>query len=134
MERVELLCEPVECSSTLEEVRDDAVEALLDPPIVHSIVRAQDCSVPPLKGPTSVFDLAASGLKQRKARTGRGCSREVRVVTRECGVVRCLRVRFADTAEGLEKERQRRARQIVPRAPKQTFRMRNSRTWDDPQN
>ncbi|WP_417285052.1 hypothetical protein [Comamonas sp.] len=119
--------------TVLEELRTDLEEAEIDPPVVHSMVRAEDCSAPLLAGPTSVFDLAATGLQLRAPPTTPEKNSNVMLVTRGNGVVRCQVVRFSETDEGMEKERQRRARQIVPRARKQTFKMRNSRIWDDPQ-
>ncbi|WP_066471199.1 hypothetical protein [Comamonas terrae] len=119
--------------AALEELRADVAEAELDPPIVHSIVRADEAQALQVTGPTSVFDLAMTGLRMRTALSAPEKSRNVKVVTRAEGVVRCQVVRFAETEEGQEKERQRRARQIVPRARKQTFRMKNSRIWDDRQ-
>lgn len=120
-------------SSDLDELREELEEAEIDPPVVHSIVRAEDCCAPLLAGPTSVFNLAATGMQLRSPISAPERNRNVKVVTRGEGVVRCQVVRFAETEEGMEKERQRRARQIVPKAKKQTFKMRNSRTWDDPQ-
>ena len=119
--------------SVLDELREELEEAEIDPPVVHSIVRAEDCCAPLLAGPTSVFNLAATGMQLRSPISTPERNRNVKVVTRGEGVVRCQVVRFAETEEGMEKERQRRARQIVPKAKKQTFKMRNSRTWDDPQ-
>lgn len=133
MGRDDLQFDLFDSRSVLEELRTDLEEAEIDPPVVHSIVRAQDCCAPLLAGPTSVFDLAFTGFNLRTPTAAPEKNRNVMVVTRGNGVVRCQVVRFAETEEGLEKERQRRARQIVPRARKQTFKMRNSRTWDDPQ-
>lgn len=133
MGRDDLQFDLFDSSSALEEMRADVAEAELDPPIVHSIVRAEDCCAPLLAGPTSIFNLATTGMQLRTRLSTPEKSRNVMVVTREQGVVRCQVVRFAETEEGMERERQRRARQIVPKAKKQTFKMRNSRTWDDPQ-
>ncbi len=133
MGRDDLQFDLFDSSSALEEMRADVAESELDPPIVHSIVRAEDCCAPMLAGPTSVFNLAATGMQLRTPISTPEKNRNVMVVTREQGVVRCQVVRFAETEEGMERERQRRARQIVPKAKKQTFKMRNSRTWDDPQ-
>lgn len=133
MGRDDLQLDLFDSSSALEEMRADVAESELDPPIVHSIVRAEDCCAPLLAGPTSVFNLAATGMQLRSVPGIAEKNRNVMLVTRENGVVRCQVVRFAETEEGMEKERQRRARQVVPRARKQTFKMRNSRTWDDPQ-
>lgn len=132
MGRDDLQFDLFDSSSALEEMRADVAEAELDPPIVHSIVRAEDASAPEVLGPTSVFDLGTRQLRLRAELAAPEKSRNVKVVTRDAGVVRCQVVRFAETEEGQEKERQRRARQIVPRARKQTFKMRNSRIWDDP--
>ena len=104
-----------------------------DPPVVHSIVRAADCLPPQCAGPVSVFSLGESAIQLRTPLNYSDKRWNAVVVTRDTGVVRCSAVRFAETEEGMEKERQRRARQIVPKAKKQTFKMRNSRTWDDPQ-
>lgn len=133
MGRDDLQFDLFDSSSALEEMRADVTESELDPPIVHSIVRAEDCCAPQLAGPTSIFNLAATGMQLRSPINTPEKNRNVMVVTREQGVVRCQVVRFAETEEGMERERQRRARQIVPKANKQTFKMRNSRTWDDPQ-
>lgn len=133
MGRDDLQFDLFDSSSALEEMRADVAESELDPPIVHSIVRAEDCCAPMLAGPTSIFNLAVTGMQLRTPISTPEKSRNVMVVTREQGVVRCQVVRFAETEEGMERERQRRARQIVPKAKKQTFKMRNSRTWDDPQ-
>lgn len=119
--------------SALEEMRAELAESELDPPIVHSIVPAGETSAPEVTGPTSVFDLGTRQLRLRAELTPPEKIRNARVVTRADGVVRSQVVRFADTEEGQEKERQRRARQIVPRAHRQTFRMKNSRIWDDKQ-
>lgn len=105
----------------------------IDPPPVHSIVNAADCSAPVGVGPASVFDIATSPFQLRTPFTISEKRWNAMVVTRDTGVVHCKSIRFAETEEGMEKERQRRARQIVPKAKKQTFKMRNSRTWDDPQ-
>lgn len=133
MGRDDLQFDLFDSRSVLNELREELEEAEIDPPVVHSIVRAEDCCAPLLAGPTSVFNLAATGMQLRSPISTPEKSRNVMVVTREQGVVRCQVVRFAETEEGMERERQRRARQIVPKAKKQTFRMRNSRTWDDPQ-
>lgn len=119
-------------TEALEDLRDEVSEAELDPPIVHSIVRAEDCGAPFISGPTSVFDLASAAFQLRTPPGQADRSSNVMVVTREAGIVRCQVVRFAETDEGMERERQRRARQVVPRARKQNFKMRNSRIWDDP--
>ncbi len=133
MGRDDLQFDLFDSSSALEEMRADVAESELDPPIVHSIVRAGETSAPEVTGPTSVFDLATRQLRLRAELATPEKSRNVMVVTRADGVVRCQVVRFAETEEGQEKERQRRARQIVPRARRQTFRMKNSRIWDDKQ-
>ena len=133
MGRDDLQFDLFDSSSALEEMRADMAESELDPPIVHSIVRAEDCTAPLFNGPTSVFDLAAMPLQMRVAPSAPEKSKNVKVVTREEGIVRCQVVRFAESDEGQEKERLRRARQIVPRARRQTFRMKNSRIWGDKQ-
>ena len=133
MGRIDMQFDLFDSIDVLDEMRADIEEAEIDPPVVHSIVRAEDCCAPLLAGPTSVFNLAVTGLQLRTPISTPEKNSNVKVVTRGQGVVRCQVVRFAETEEGMEKERQRRARQILPKAKKQTFKMRNSRIWDDPQ-
>jgi hypothetical protein len=52
-----------------------------------------------LAGPTSIFNLAATGMQLRTPSTPEK-NRNVMVVTRADGVVRCQVVRFAETEEG----------------------------------
>lgn len=115
-------------------------EQLADPPIVRSIVNAATARRPRVMGPASVFDLGLSRLRTRKAANDEPAQSSrpdqpasVRIVTREGGIVRCKQVRFADTEEGQEKERARRAKQRPPRPTKAAskIKMKNSRTWDD---
>lgn len=133
MGRIDMQFDLFDSIAVLDEMRADLEDAEIDPPVVHSIVRAEDCCAPLPAGPTSVFNLAVTGLQLRTPISTPEKNSNVKVVTRGQGFVRCQVVRFAETEEGMEKERQRRARQIVPKAKKQTFKMRNSRIWDDPQ-
>lgn len=112
-------------------------EQLADPPIVRSIVNAATAKRPRVMGPASVFDLGFSRLRTRKAANDESSRPDqpasVRIVTREGGIVRCKQVRYADTEEGQEKERARRAKQRPPRPTKAAakIKMKGSREWPD---
>ncbi|KTT15853.1 hypothetical protein [Pseudacidovorax intermedius] len=114
-------------------------EQLADPPIVRSIVNAATAKRPRVMGPASVFDLGMSRLRTRKAANDERAPAKpeqpdsVRVVSREGGIVRCKQVRYADTEEGQEKERARRAKQRPPRPTKAAakIKMKGSREWAD---
>lgn len=112
-------------------------EQEVDPPILRSIVRADERKMPQTRAVASVFDLGtARRLSFRSAANDEPTGRQlnVRQVTREAGVVRCTLVRLSETPEGIAKEQARRAKQRPPKpTKKQDFKMRNSRTWDEKQ-
>lgn len=90
-----------------------------DQPPLHVIVSAAGLEPPATSAPCSIFALAATGQA-----LGRRLWRQPptpaapRMIERDFGLVRLIRVRPEDTAEWQEKERQRRARQRPPRPPK----------------
>lgn len=94
-------------------------------PIVHRVVLALEAEPPQTTGIRSVFDMAASVL----CKPGRGPDGEVQdrptpqpprygVTVREVGVTRHVARRHDETEEWAEKERQRRARQRLPKPSK----------------
>lgn len=119
----------------LAEIRQEAELAA-----VHLLRPAQGAPTPACVGvvPASVFELGQRGLSMRwKADQAREevalVHRWVRIVTRGEGLVRCQAVPFTETAAGLEREQQRRARQILPRPPRQKFKMKGTKAWSESQ-
>lgn len=97
-----------------------------------SIKPASDCPPPDCMhtAPASVFDLAAREVVLRRPMTEPKPSDKVMIVTRDSEGLRCRYIPFAESAEGMEKEFQRRARQIVPRPTRQKrLHLKNSRNW-----
>lgn len=102
----------------------------------HRWTRAADCEAPKTKAPASVWELGASFAAAsviadlRRARSSHATHapeahpvRHCRIV-REGGVTRYIPMREQETEEWAEKERARRARQKLPKPPKQTFKLR----------
>ena len=80
--------------------------------------------------PASVFDLADREVTLRRPLSEPAPSDKVMIVTRDSEGLRCRYIPFAESAEGIEKEFQRRARQIVPRPTRQKgLYLKNSKNW-----
>ena len=80
--------------------------------------------------PVSVFEFSDREFSLCKPMAAPRASSAVKVVTRGINGLQCLHIPFADSEEGMEKERQRRARQIVPRPTRQKgLRFKGSKNW-----
>jgi hypothetical protein len=99
----------------------------------HLLLSATGQALPETRAPRSVFDLSDldgfSWLMDGRARL-QSLNRPPTiqeqthtVITREIGVTRCKRLHHTETREWQEQETARRARQIVPRPPKQSFKL-----------
>lgn len=101
----------------------------------HRWTRAADCDSPKTTAPASIWDLGSSiaaaqvinefRLRPRAAKAhpeDRQPIRPARII-REGDTVRHVAMRVQETDEWQEKERARRARQVLPKPPKQTFRL-----------
>jgi len=104
-------------------------------PIVRLLVPAAGQQLPDTTGWPSVFDFAASMLLNDAPRKRRCAANDEpvsiqnavhRQIERSAGLVVHRRIHYLDTAEWHEREAARRARQVLPRPPKQTFRIRRS--------
>lgn len=89
-----------------------------DPPIIQRIVSAEDTDLPEFLTITSVFDLSFAELKLRPDTFTQGTPHPWRRLIRGDGWTRCEQIEERDTPEFIEREYQRRARQILPRPPK----------------
>lgn len=106
-------------------------------------VPAASAPRPQVLGPRSVFDLGASvvltaapeqGEAAERPAASRVPARVVHVQEEGRSVYRGVSYPAARaTPEDDERERQRRARQKPPRPPRQKFKMKNSKVWNDPQ-
>ena len=67
------------------------------------------------RGPASVFDLAERPAGLRRPLSAGGRRDTAQVIERAPGVTRCRRIPASETPDRMEQERQRRARQTVPR-------------------
>ncbi|WP_417285469.1 hypothetical protein [Comamonas sp.] len=97
-----------------------------------SIKPASTCQPPDSMhtAPASVFDLATREMALRRPMSEPTPSDKVMIVTRYSDGLRCRYIPFAESAEGIEKEFQRRARQIVPRPTRQKgLHLKNSKNW-----
>ncbi|UUE92481.1 hypothetical protein [Comamonas thiooxydans] len=97
-----------------------------------SIKPASACPPPDCMhtAPASVFDLADRAVTLSRPLSAATASDKVMVVTRDSAGLRCKYIPFAESAEGIEKEFQRRARQIVPRPTRQKgLHLKNSKNW-----
>lgn len=120
-------------------IRDDEEDPLVLAPVVHEWVRASECAAPVTTAPSSIFAFAA-GQGSLAIRSFRPTDdpkgvREAKhgdIYRDDDGTVRHIRKDYTDTDEWKEKERARRARQIIPRPTRQTFKMKNSKVWNDP--
>lgn len=85
---------------------------------IHRVVSAIDAPAIAVTGPRSVFDLARYPLQWLTPAQAQGQTRArlARLVERGEGFTRCRLVPYLETPEGQERERRRRARQVVPRA------------------
>ncbi len=101
----------------------------------HRWTLAAACEAPKVRGPASIFELGASvaaaqvinefRLRPRAAKVHtieQQAMRPARII-REGDTVRHVAMRVQETDEWQEKERARRARQVLPKPPKQTFRL-----------
>ena len=106
----------------------------------HRWTRAAACEAPKVRGPASIWDLGASvaaahvineyRLRPRAAKVHtieQQAIRPARII-REGDITRHVAMRVQETDEWQEKERARRARQVLPKPPKQTFRLRKKET------
>lgn len=119
----------------------DVIETMGDiPAAVQLCISAADA--PPLLAarlsPVSVFDLAQRPVALRSAlrSTTRVRSRPdgtklTRRIVCAGSVTRCTLVPFAETTEWAEREQARRARQRLPKAGRQMFKLRGTRDWVD---
>lgn len=102
----------------------------------HRWASAAECPLPEELGPASIFDLGSSvaaaqvlaefRLRPRAAKAHPANHQPMRParIIREGDTVRHVAMRIQETDEWQEKERARRARQILPKPPKQTFKLR----------
>lgn len=98
----------------------------------HRWARAEDCETPKIRGVASVFDLAARQVIAEFMLPRRRAQQEVtndapvihRRIVREGDVTRHIAMRVQDTDEWKERETARRARQVLPKPPRQTFKLR----------
>lgn len=101
----------------------------------HWIVKAEDRPLPKGLGARSIFDLGLSAMPAQVISEMMATRAEEkplapmpdpihRRVIREAGVTRHISMRYQETDEWAEKDRARRARQKLPKPPKQTFRLR----------
>lgn len=110
-----------------------------DDPSVHLLVPAEGQPLPETRAWPSIFDLAAAmafGFEPpaetiRSARRSRGCGDPALIqnqvhtrIEREPGRISCRRLHYLDTDAWRDQEAERRARQVLPRPPRQTFRLR----------
>lgn len=80
--------------------------------------------------PASVFELATREFTLKRPMSEPAASDKVMVVIRDSDGLKCRHIPFAESAEGKEKEFQRRARQIVPRPTRQKrLHLKNSKNW-----
>lgn len=124
--------------STDDLVLDDLDLGPDEPPPVHNLVPAAGQPLPDTHGWPSIFDFAGYvGLNPNSANgptlksTSKGEALEIQdqvhlSIVRSVGIVRCRRVHYLDTAAWQEKEAARRARQVLPKPPKQRFRLRGT--------
>lgn len=124
----------------------------------HRLVSAAACDPPLTRAACSVFALGAQflskedgaeiaarqvitefmlgGLADKPPKESKKPNRHPATqacVIREAGVTRHIAVRYQDTEEWAEKERERRARQKPPKPTKQKFKMKGTRQWADHQ-
>lgn len=108
----------------------------------HIVTSAADCPIPKTRAPSSIFALAAEHaadhvisevMGTRKHRAAQAQEPEPaqqdqihrRIIRSTAdGITRHISMRYQETEEWAEKERARRARQKLPKPPKQTFRLR----------
>lgn len=100
-----------------EDLDDDPFVAA---PIVHRVVLALDAEPPQTTGIRSVFDMAAAVLSKpaKPPKPEQTEPPRYGVTLREVGVTRHVARRHDETEEWAERERQRRARQRVPKPTK----------------
>jgi hypothetical protein len=90
-----------------------------DETLIRRVINAIDAPAIEISGPRSVFELAQYSMIQfRITAQAQGPTRPrlARLVERGEGFTRCRLVPYLETREGQERELQRRARQVVPRA------------------
>nr|WP_279090046.1 hypothetical protein [Comamonas thiooxydans] len=104
-----------------------------DPGLFQRTIKPASACPPPAcmyTAPASVFDLADREVTLSRPMSVAAASDKVMLVTRDSDGLRCRYIPFAESAEGMEKEFQRRARQIVPRPTRQKrLHLKNSRNW-----
>lgn len=85
---------------------------------IHRVINAIDAPAIAVTGPRSVFDLVQYPIQWLTPAQAQGRTRAklARLVERGEGFTRCRLVPYLETREGQERELQRRARQVVPRA------------------
>lgn len=117
---------------------DDEDLELDDFPVIHRLAAAVDRPSPDTAAWPSIFDLAAAAkfghfgstrLKRRAPVHARTSALQDQVhlsIQREPGRVVCRRVHHQDTDAWKQQETARRARQVLPRPPKQTFRIKRT--------
>lgn len=94
---------------------DQEDDILVTSPIIKRIVSAAEAEPLPIKGPSSIFDMAhqPKPITVRMERPQDGAT--FRRIARDGGVTRCVRIQEQDTAEWQEREAARRARQRPPK-------------------
>ncbi|KGG95485.1 hypothetical protein P245_06440 [Comamonas thiooxydans] len=104
-----------------------------DPGLFERTIKPASACPPPdcmHRVPASVFDLATREVTLNRPLSVAAASDKVMVITRDSEGLRCRYIPFAESAEGMEKEFQRRARQVVPRPTRQkSLHLKNSRNW-----
>lgn len=85
---------------------------------IHRVINAIDAPAIEISGPRSVFELVQYPIQWLTPAQAQGPTRPrlARLVERGEGFTRCRLVPYLETREGQERELQRRARQVVPRA------------------
>jgi DNA-directed RNA polymerase len=101
---------------------DDEDDPLITAPVIHRTIKASDAAPITIKGPRSVFDIGRAGVPMNQKRVPKAEKTITRIERLE-GVTRSVRILEQETAEWRERDEQRRARQILPRPPKQSFKL-----------
>jgi len=100
---------------------------------VHRLTSASQCEIPKGMGPASIFAAGAAACLSNLMGSGRQDQPEPihRRIVRDVGHVVHHALRVQETQEWIEKEARRRARQKLPKPPKQKFKTKGSRVWVD---
>lgn len=105
----------------------------------HWIVKAEDRPLPKGLGARSIFDMGLAAMPAQVIAEMMDQSADEQPITpmpdpiyrriiREDGITRHMSMRYQETEEWAEKDRIRRSKQVLPKPPKQSFRLRNKAT------